>query len=83
MSEEEKALEIANTIIKSLENIKEENNEVVSSYYRLLSSLQNRCGDYKNAMENINKAMVMDENSSSNYHVMGDIFINENEFENA
>jgi type III secretion system FlhB-like substrate exporter len=83
MSEEEKALEIANTIIKSLENIKEENNKAVSSYYRLLSSLQNRCGDYKNAMDNINKAIVMDENNHSNYCVMGDIFINEYEFENA
>jgi tetratricopeptide (TPR) repeat protein len=83
MSEAETALEIANTVIKSLENIKEKNVKVVSSYYRLLSSAQNSCGDYKNAIKNITKAIAMDEDFPNNYCVMGQIFINENEFENA
>jgi tetratricopeptide (TPR) repeat protein len=83
MSEYEMVLKIANTIIKSSETVKKENNELVSSYYRLLSSTQNRCGDYKNALENINKAVIIDKNNYNNYAVMGDIFINKNEFENA
>jgi tetratricopeptide (TPR) repeat protein len=83
MSEYEKALEIANAIIKSLKNIKEGNSEIISSYYRLLSSIQNDCGGYKDALKNINKAIRFDKNSFNNYCVMGEIFINENKFKNA
>jgi tetratricopeptide (TPR) repeat protein len=83
MLENEDALMIASTIIKSLERIKEENCELVSSYYRLLSSAQNRCGEYKSALKSINKAITLDENCPSNYCVMGEIFVNENKVKNA
>jgi tetratricopeptide (TPR) repeat protein len=83
MSEYEVALEIANTIIESLENIKEENCEIVSSYYKLLSSVQNSCGKYKNALKNINKAIILNKNSFNNYCGMGEIFINKNKFKSA
>jgi tetratricopeptide (TPR) repeat protein len=83
MGEHEKVLEIANTIIKSLENVKEENSAIISSYYRLLSSAQNGCGEYKNALENIHKAIAINKSNPNNYCIMGNIFINENDFENA